>query len=52
MAAGELGYYLESLEEMTDEFVCPGRFEKKRCVKIFSQNAVKKKRLVRSYFAS
>lgn len=41
MAAGELGYYLESLEEMTDEFVCPGRFEK-RCVKIFSQNAVKK----------
>ncbi len=25
---------------MTDEFVCPGRFEK-RCVKIFSQNAVK-----------
>lgn len=50
MAAGELGYYLESLEEMTDEFVCPGRFEK-RCVKIFSQNAVKK-RLVRSYFAS
>ena len=37
MAAGELGYYLESLEEMTDEFVCPGRFEKKVCQNIFSE---------------
>ena len=35
MAAGELGYYLESLEEMTDEFVCPGRFEKKGVSKYF-----------------
>ena len=50
MAAGELGYYLESLEEMTDELYVPDDL-KKRCVKIFSQNAVKK-RLVRSYFAS
>ena len=35
MAAGELGYYLESLEEMTDEFVCPGRFEKNGVSKYF-----------------
>ena len=49
MAAGELGYYLESLEEMTDEFVCPGRFEKKVCQNIFSECG--EKRLVRSYFA-
>lgn len=37
MAAGELGYYLESLEQITDGFVCPGRFEQEVCKDIFSK---------------
>lgn len=37
MAAGELGYYLESLEQLTDGFVCPGRFEQEICKDIFSK---------------
>ena len=31
MAAGELGYYIESANDVGDYFVCPGRFEKKIC---------------------
>lgn len=37
MAAGELGYYLESLEQLTEGFVCPGRFEQEICKDIFSK---------------
>lgn len=37
MAAGELGYYLESLEQLTEGFVCPGRFEQEICNDIFSK---------------
>lgn len=31
MAAGEIGYYLESIDKLTDEFVCPGRLEQDLC---------------------
>lgn len=31
MAAGELGYYLEGIEQLSDKFVCPGRFEGEVC---------------------
>ncbi|RGT74942.1 ROK family transcriptional regulator [Mediterraneibacter massiliensis] len=37
MAAGELGYYLESLEQLTEGFTCPGRFEQEICNDIFSK---------------
>lgn len=38
MAAGEIGYYLESCSKLTNEFVCPGRLEQELC-----KEAVKKK---------
>lgn len=37
MAAGELGYYAESLEQLSEGFLCPGRLEQEICNDVFSR---------------
>ena len=37
MAAGELGYYTEMEDELTEGFVCPGRFERDICDKVLKE---------------
>lgn len=37
MAAGELGYYAETEDELAEGFVCPGRLERDICSGIFKQ---------------
>lgn len=38
MAAGEVGYYLEGISQLTDKFMCPGKLEQELC-----KDAVKQK---------
>lgn len=46
MAAGEIGYYLEDISKLTEDFVVPGRMEKELCrdavqKEIISENMLK-----------
>ena len=41
MAAGELGYYIEAEDELTEGFVCPGRFERNICDKSLNTAAAR-----------
>lgn len=45
MAAGEIGYYLENISKLTEEFVVPGRMEKELCKETVQREVISERTL-------